>query len=152
MDALGILIVLVKSVVVLAILMTGFAYMTLFERKVAGRIQVRFGPNRVGPFGLLQPLADGIKLMLKEDVRPMGADKFVYALAPMISLIVAISAFAVIPIGPQVNIFGRDIPLVIADVNIGILYIFAVASLGVYGVVLAGWSSNNKYSLLGGIR
>jgi NADH-quinone oxidoreductase subunit H len=152
MDALGILIVLVKSVVVLAILMTGFAYMTLFERKVAGRIQVRFGPNRVGPFGLLQPLADGIKLMLKEDIRPLGADKFVYALAPMISLIVAISAFAVIPIGPQINVFGREIPLVIADVNIGILYVFAVASLGVYGIVLAGWSSNNKYSLLGGIR
>jgi NADH-quinone oxidoreductase subunit H len=142
----------IKSVVIIGFLLTGFAYMTLFERKVAGRIQVRYGPNRVGPFGLLQPLADGIKLFFKEDVRPLGADPIVYLAAPAISTLVALAAFAVIPVGPSINLFGVPIPLQLANVDIGILYVLAVGSLGVYGIALAGWSSNNKYSLLGGIR
>jgi NADH-quinone oxidoreductase subunit H len=142
----------IKSVVIIGFLLTGFAYMTLFERKVAGRIQVRYGPNRVGPFGLLQPLADGIKLFFKEDVRPTGADPLVYLAAPAISTLVALAAFAVIPVGPSISLFGRPVSLQLADVDIGILYVLAVGSLGVYGIALAGWSSNNKYSLLGGIR
>jgi NADH-quinone oxidoreductase subunit H len=147
-----ILVAAVKSVVIIGFLLTGFAYMTLFERKVAGRIQVRYGPNRVGPFGLLQPLADGIKLFFKEDVRPLGADPIVYLAAPAISTLVALAAFAVIPVGPAVTLFGVPIPLQLANVDIGILYVLAIGSLGVYGIALAGWSSNSKYSLLGGIR
>jgi NADH-quinone oxidoreductase subunit H len=146
------LVAAVKSVIIIGFLLTGFAYMTLFERKVAGRIQVRYGPNRVGPFGLLQPLADGIKLFFKEDVRPLGADPIVYLAAPAISTLVALAAFAVIPVGPAINLFGVPIPLQLANVDIGILYVLAIGSLGVYGIALAGWSSNNKYSLLGGIR
>jgi NADH-quinone oxidoreductase subunit H len=146
------LVAAVKSVIIIGFLLTGFAYMTLFERKVAGRIQVRYGPNRVGPFGLLQPLADGIKLFFKEDVRPLGADPIVYLAAPAISTLVALAAFAVIPVGPSITLFGVLIPLQLANVDIGILYVLAVGSLGVYGIALAGWSSNNKYSLLGGIR
>ena len=146
------LIAAVKSLVIIFILLTGFAYMTLFERKVAARIQIRYGPNRVGPFGLLQPLADGIKLFFKEDVMPLGADRWVYLLAPSISVIVALVAFAVIPIGPPIEIGGRLIPLYLSDASIGILFVLAIGSLGVYGIALAGWSSNNKYSLLGGIR
>ncbi len=142
----------VKSVVIIGFLLTAFAYLTLFERKLQGRMQVRYGPNRVGPFGLLQPLADGIKLFFKEDVKPIGADPIVYLLAPAISTMVALVAFAVIPVGPSVNIFGREIGLYLSDANIGILYVLSIGSLGVYGITLAGWSSNNKYSLLGGIR
>jgi NADH-quinone oxidoreductase subunit H len=142
----------VKSVIIIGFLLTAFAYLTLFERKVIGRMQVRIGPNRVGPMGLLQPLADGIKLFFKEDVTPIGADKFVYLLAPAISTMVALIAFAVIPIGPNINIFGREVGLYLSDANIGILYVLAIGSLGVYGIALAGWSSNNKYSLIGGIR
>jgi NADH-quinone oxidoreductase subunit H len=146
------LVAAVKSVIIIGILLTGFAYMTLFERKVAARIQIRYGPNRVGPFGLLQPLADGIKLFFKEDVRPLGADRWVYLLAPCISVVVALVAFAVIPVGPPISIGGREIPLYLSDASIGILFVLAIGSLGVYGIALAGWSSNNKYSLLGGIR
>jgi len=142
----------VKSIIIIGFLLTAFAYLTLFERKVAGRIQVRYGPNRVGPFGLLQPLADGIKLFFKEDIRPLGADPIVYLAAPAISTLVALAAFAVIPVGPDINIFGRTIGLQLANLNIGMLYVLAVGSLGVYGITLAGWASNSKYSLLGGIR
>jgi len=149
----AIVIPLIKSAILAWALMTGFAYTTLWERKFVGRMQVRYGPNRVGPFGLLQPLADGIKLLFKEDIVPAQADKFVYTIAPMISVIAAVIAFAVIPIGPDnVTILGHPVPLRVASVNVGILYILAITSLGVYGIVLAGWSSNNKYSLLGGLR
>jgi len=142
----------VGAIVMIFALATAMAYMTLIERKVVGRIQVRFGPNRVGPFGFFQPLADVIKLILKEDIVPAQADRPVFTLAPMISLVVAFAAFAVIPIGSQISIFGWNVPMRLADVNVGILYVFAVSELGVYGIVLGGWASNNKYSLLGGVR
>ena len=142
----------VGAIVMIFALATGMAYMTLIERKVVGRIQVRFGPNRVGPFGFFQPLADVIKLILKEDIVPAQADRPVFTLAPMISLVVAFAAFAVIPVGSQISIFGWNVPMRLADPNIGILYVFAVSELGVYGIVLGGWASNNKYSLLGGVR
>jgi NADH-quinone oxidoreductase subunit H len=142
----------VGAIVMIFALATGMAYMTLIERKVVGRIQVRFGPNRVGPFGFFQPLADVIKLLLKEDIVPAQADRPVFTLAPMISLVVAFAAFAVIPIGSQISIFGWNVPMRLADPNVGILYVFAVSELGVYGIVLGGWASNNKYSLLGGVR
>ena len=142
----------VGAIVMIFALATAMAYMTLIERKVVGRIQVRFGPNRVGPFGFFQPLADVIKLILKEDIVPAQADRPVFTLAPMISLVVAFAAFAVIPFGNVLSVFGWSVPLRVADVNVGILYIFAVSELGVYGIVLGGWASNNKYSLLGGVR
>ena len=113
-------------------------------------IQNRIGPNRVGPAGLFQPVADIVKLFLKEDIVPKAANKFVHSLAPIISLVVAMTTFAVIPFGNTIHLFGRDIKLMIADVNVGILYLLALSSLGVYGITLSGWSSNNKYSLLGG--
>jgi NADH-quinone oxidoreductase subunit H len=122
------------------------------ERRGAGLIQDRPGPNRVGPFGLLQPLADAVKFFMKEDVIPTNADRFLYVLAPGIAVFSAITTFAVIPYGPPVTVNGREIPLIGADVSIGILYLFALTSLSVYGIVLAGWSSNNKFSLIGGIR
>ncbi len=143
---------LIMAVVILGGLLTGFAYMTLIERRVLARMQVRSGPNRVGLNGSFQPLADGIKLLLKEDIVPTQADKPVFTLAPIISVVVALAAFAVIPFGSEFKIFDWTIPLRLADVNVGILYIFAVTGLGVYGIVLAGWSSANKYSLLGGVR
>lgn len=146
------LVALVKSVVILGILLTGFAYATLLERKLVAGMQVRYGPNRVGPWGLLQPLADGIKLAFKEDTAPRGADRIVFSLAPLISTVMALCAFAVIPVGPTINVFGQPIGLQLADVNVAILYVLGVTSLGIYGIVLAGWASNNKYSLLGGVR
>lgn len=122
------------------------------ERRMAGLIQDRPGPNRVGPFGLFQAVADILKLLLKEDVVPMYADRLLHTVAPLILLVPAMTTFAVIPFGSTIHLFGRDISLVIADVNIGILYVFALTSVGVYGLVLAGWSSNNKFALLGGLR
>ncbi len=122
------------------------------ERRMAGLIQDRPGPNRVGPFGLFQAVADILKLLLKEDVVPMYADRLLHTLAPLILLVPAMTTFAVIPFGSTIHLFGRDIPLVIADVNIGILYVFALTSVGIYGLVLAGWASNNKFALLGGLR
>jgi NADH-quinone oxidoreductase subunit H len=122
------------------------------ERRMAGLIQDRPGPNRVGPFGLFQAVADILKLLLKEDVVPMYADRLLHTLAPLILLVPAMTTFAVIPFGSTIHLFGRDISLVVADVNIGILYVFALTSVGIYGLVLAGWSSNNKFALLGGLR
>lgn len=122
------------------------------ERRGAGLIQDRPGPNRVGPFGLLQPVADAVKFFMKEDLIPSNTDRFLFVLAPAIALFSALTTFAVIPYGPAVTIDGREFPLVGADVSIGILYLFALTSLSVYGIVLAGWSSNNKFSLIGGIR
>ncbi len=143
---------IIKVVVVVSVLMLFVAYLTLIERKFLGYLQVRVGPNRVGPWGLLQPIADGIKSFVKEDIIPDNADKPVYVLAPMITFTAALSMFAVIPFGDSFTLFGREIKLVIADVDIGILYIFAMGTLGEYGIVLGGWSSNNKYALLGALR
>ena len=143
---------IIKALIILVGLLTGFAYMTWIERRFVARIQVRLGPNRAGPFGLLQPVADGLKLVFKEEVIPDGIDKPVYNLAPALSMIVAIIAFAVIPVGDDITLFGRPIPLYLADVNVAILYVLGVGSLAVYGVVLGGWASNSKYALLGGLR
>ena len=144
--------VVVKSIVVFACLMLTVAYLTFAERKILGHVQVRCGPNRAGPFGLLQPFADGIKAFFKEDLIPGRADKVCFVIAPMIVIVSGISLFAVIPFGNKLVLFGREIKLVIADVDIGILYIFGLASLGEYGVVLGGWSSGNKYGLMGALR
>lgn len=146
------IITLIKILVVEITLLTAVAYSVYAERKVSAFTQNRIGPNRVGYRGLLQPLADALKLILKEDIVPAKANKFVHSLAPAISMFVALSTFAVIPFGDKIFIAGREIKLQIADVNIGILYILALLSLGVYGITLSGWSSNNKYSLLGGLR
>lgn len=142
----------VKSAVLILLLLTTFAYMTLLERKLLGRFQVRYGPNRVGPFGLLQPLADGVKLLFKENFRPAQVDVVVYLVAPLLSMITALFVYAVIPFGPEVSVFGRRVTLYLADVNIGILLVLAASSIGVYGIILGGWSSNSKFSLLGSLR
>jgi len=122
------------------------------ERRMAGLIQDRPGPNRVGPFGLFQAIADILKMFMKEDVVPMYADRLLHTIAPLILLVPAMSTFAVIPFGSSIRLFDRDISLVVADVNIGILYVFALTSIGIYGLVLAGWASNNKFALMGGLR
>ncbi len=147
-----ILISLVKILLIISLLFLTVSYLTYFERKISAWVQNRIGPNRVGWKGLLQPFADVFKLMLKEDIVPEKADRIIHFLAPMIALFVAFSTFAVIPFGPEVHLFGYDIPLVVADVNMGILFVLAFTSLSVYGLTLAGWSSGSKYSLLGGIR
>ncbi|MGO9640541.1 MAG: complex I subunit 1/NuoH family protein [Candidatus Acidiferrales bacterium] len=144
---------LVKIVVLLLLLMTALAYLTWFERKVVAHIQSRWGPYRVGPHGLLQPVADGLKFLFKEDVVPAAADKFVFVLAPFLTFSLAVSTIALIPFGPSdITIFGQRTPLQIANVSIGLLFLFALTSIGVYGVALAGWASNSKYSLLGALR
>ena len=129
---------LVKSLIILVFLLTMFAYMTLYERRVLGRVQVRYGPNRVGPGGMMQPLADGIKLAFKQAITPRGVDKPLYLLAPVISVVAAVLAFAVIPVGPSVNIFGWELQPWLADFNVGLLFVLAMSSLGAYGIVLAG--------------
>ncbi len=142
----------VKSVILIVALLTGFAYLTFYERKALARIQVRIGPNRAGPGGWLQPVADGIKLIFKEELVPGDAYKIMFILAPVITVVPAFIILAVVPWGGTVSIFGRQIALSVANVNVGILYITAIASISVYGIVLAGWSSNNKYAMMGGIR
>jgi len=147
-----IVISVVKIVVAIIVLLTAVAYTVWLERKVVGHIQNRWGPTRVGPFGLLQPLADGLKFIFKEDLTPPHVYKPLYIAAPMIALIFALTSISVIPVGNWVNVAGISTPLQITDVNIGLLIILGITSLGVYGVALAGWSSNSKYSLLGGLR
>ena len=142
----------VKIVIVVHLLLIGVMLMIWAERRVSGWMQDRLGPNRVGPQGLLQPVADGLKFMFKEDLIPNHVDKPLYVLAPAMLLVPALVAVAVVPFGSSIELFGETIDLQIADINIGILYILAITSLGVYGVVLGAWASNNKYSLLGGLR
>jgi NADH-quinone oxidoreductase subunit H len=144
---------LVKIVILLFLTLTTLAYLTWFERKVVAHIQSRWGPYYVGAHGLLQPLADGLKFLFKEDVTPPGADKFLYIFAPFLALSLALTTIALIPFGPAtITILGQPTQLIVADVNIGLMFVFAITSIGVYGVALAGWSSNSKYPLLGGLR
>jgi NADH-quinone oxidoreductase subunit H len=143
---------LVASIVILLIAITAAAYMTLTERRLIARFQVRRGPNRVGPFGFLQPLADAVKLVFKTEYTPLGADRIIYRLAPVISMTLAVAGTAVIPIGTYFMVSGHRIPLVLANVSVGLLVLLAFSSLGVYGIVLGGWGSGSKYSLLGSLR
>jgi NADH-quinone oxidoreductase subunit H len=146
---------MVKIAIVMGTVLITVAVLTLAERKVLSWMQDRMGPMEVGPYGILQPVADGIKLFFKEDITPAGANKAMFALAPMLTMVVSIIGFAVIPFGPNItlDIFGLTIkPFVVADINIGVLYILAIASIGAYGIILGGWASNSKYSLLGGLR
>jgi NADH-quinone oxidoreductase subunit H len=153
MSILEILIIsLIKILIIVVMLLLTVAYSVYFERKISAWVQNRVGPNRVGWLGLLQPFADVFKLLLKEDIIPTAANKPLHTLAPFIALFVAFATYAVIPLGPPIELFGYKINLVVADVNIGILYVLALTSLGVYGITFAGWSSGSKYSLLGGIR
>ncbi len=145
-------ITLIKAGVVAAVLMTTLAYLQWVERKVIAHIQARLGPSRVGPHGLLQPLADVIKLITKEDLLPPYVNKFFFLLAPFLAVTMALLSISVIPFGRDFEVFGRTISMQLADLNVGVLFVLAVSSLGVYGIALAGWSSNNKYSLLGGLR
>jgi NADH-quinone oxidoreductase subunit H len=149
---LFILVAVIKILITLFVLLTAVAYTVWLERKVVGHIQNRWGPTRVGPFGLLQPAADGIKFLFKEDITPPHVYKPLYIAAPMIAVVFALTSIAVIPIGNFIWIGNAHIPLQITDVNIGLLVVLGITSLGVYGVALSGWSSNNKYSLLGGLR
>jgi NADH-quinone oxidoreductase subunit H len=142
----------IKSVLILLVMTAGFAYVTYYERKALARMQTRIGPNRAGPWGLFQPVADGIKLIFKEEFTPAKADKLLFILAPVITVIPALIITAVVPWGPTIELFGRQINLYLANVNVATLYIGAVASIAVYGIVLAGWSSNNKYAMMGGLR
>ena len=147
-----IVLAIIKVAVVVGVLLLIIAYLIWVERKVMAHMQVRLGPMRVGWHGLLQPIADGLKLIFKEDIIPAKASKVIFVLAPVIAVVPALLAIAVIPFGDSISILGQSIDMVITDVNIGILFILAVTSVGVYGIILAGWSSNNKYSLLGALR
>ena len=143
----------IKSVVIFVIIIGGFAYLTLLERRTLARFQVRIGPNRAGPGGILQPLADAVKLIFKEELIPEKADKLLFIIAPVITVLPALIILAVIPLGPQIELFGKVFDLSLAsNISVGALYILAVASIAVYGIIIAGWSSNNKYALMGGIR
>ncbi len=141
-----------KLVLVLSFLLFMAAYLVWVERKFLARLQIRYGPNRAGRYGLLQPLADIVKMFTKEDTIPEGADRPIFILAPAVVAVTAFMMFAVIPFGRDITLWGKPIPLVVADLNIGLLFVFAMSSLGVYGVALGGWASNSKYGLLGGIR
>jgi NADH-quinone oxidoreductase subunit H len=144
--------ILLKAAVVVFIVITGFAYLLLWERKLIGRFQARYGPNRVGPLGYLQPLADVVKLIFKEDFVPAGANRVLFQLAPMMSVFAAVAAIALIPWGTTSELFGQSFNMYGADINIGVLVLFALSGLGFYGLILGGWASGNKYSLLGSAR
>jgi len=148
----GFIILIAKLGVILLVLLLMAAYLVWLERKFLARLQIRYGPNRAGKFGLLQPIADTIKMLTKEDIVPAEADRFIFLLAPAVVATTALMMFAVVPFGSSLTIFGKKVPLVISDLNVGLLYVFALSSLGVYGVAMGGWASNSKYSLLGGIR
>ena len=153
--ALDWLLILEKLVLIVIVVMASLLiamYTTFAERKVAAVLQDRRGPNRAGPFGILQPVADGLKLFFKEEIIPNFSSKFLFIMGPSLAMLTAIMTGAVVPWGDKVHLFGRDIALQIADVNVGILYVFAVVSMGVYGIMIGGWASNNKYSLMGGLR
>ena len=149
---LQLVVTLIKIALIVVVMLTAIAYLSWLERKVVAHIQARWGPYRVGPHGLLQPLADGIKFILKEDIVPLEADKVIYWLAPFLGFTLAFLSIAVIPFGEGFTIYGHAIKFQITDLNVGLLFIFAVTSLGVYSIALAGWSSNSKYPLLGGLR
>jgi NADH-quinone oxidoreductase subunit H len=143
---------IIKGFALCLVLLTGFAYLTLYERRALARIQVRVGPNRAGPQGVLQPIADAVKLIFKEELTPGRVYKVVFFLAPILTVVPSLIIAAVIPLGSHFTLFGRVITLYVADLNVGVLYLTSIASIAVYGIVLAGWSSNNKYAMLGGIR
>lgn len=144
--------VLVKLGLIFGVLLSMAAYLVLAERKILARMQMRYGPNRVGPFGLLQPLADLIKMLTKEDTVPAQADRGIFLIAPGLAAVTALLAFAVVPFAPPLEIFGRQVPMVVCDLNVGVLYFLGLSSLAVYGIALGGWASNSKYALLGSIR
>lgn len=148
----GFIVLIIKLGLVLGCLLFLAAYLVWAERKLLARLQVRLGPNRAGKFGLLQPIADAIKMITKEDIVPEAADRAIFLIAPVVVATTALLMFAVIPFGNKLMIGGREVPMVISDINVGLLYVFALSSLGVYGVALGGWASNSKYALLGGIR
>ncbi len=143
---------MLKGLILCLILLGGFIVLTWFERRALARMQTRIGPNRAGPFGLLQPFADAIKLVFKEEYTPGSVYKVVFILAPVLTVVPSLILAAVVPLGPSFELFGRVIPMYVANINVGVLYIMSIASIAVYGIVLAGWSSNNKYAMLGGIR
>lgn len=149
---LTLVLILAKLGVIFGVILTLAAYLVLAERKLLARMQLRYGPNRVGLFGLMQPLADLIKLLTKEDFLPAKADKWLFLLAPGISAVTALLTFAVVPFGPPLELFGKTVPLVVIDLNVGVLYFLGFSSLAVYGIALGGWASNSKYALLGSIR
>ncbi len=142
----------IKSILMVLILLAGFAWGTLYERRLLARMQVRIGPNRTGPQGLLQPVADGVKLIFKEELIPDKADKLIFFLAPILTVVPALIISGVVPWGTSITLFGRVIPLYLTDINLAVLYILTVTSISIYGITLAGWSSNNKYAMLGGLR
>ncbi len=152
MWALGLTILLVKMGLVLGVVFLTAAYLILAERKLLGRMQIRLGPNRAGWGGILQPIADGLKVLLKEDVMPEGADRIIFRIAPAVVAGSALMILAVIPFGREMTLWGHRVPLVITDLNVGLLFVFAMASLAVYGVALGAWASGSKYSILGGVR
>ncbi len=148
----GFILLLIKMGIVLGVLLFLAAYLVWVERKFLARLQIRLGPNRAGIFGLLQPIADAIKMLTKEDVVPDAADRPIFLMAPAVVATTALLMFAVVPFGERLHLWGQAVPMVIADINVGLLFVFALSSLGVYGVALGGWASNSKFSLLGGIR